>query len=63
MTSSSSFTCSVDGCKRAVTCLCRHCQNDVCSKHFNEHQVEVNNELIPLTDRLNERETIFFFFY
>lgn len=46
--------CSIDGCKRAVTCLCRHCQKDVCSKHFNEHQIQVNNELIPITDRLNE---------
>jgi hypothetical protein len=46
--------CSVDGCKRAVACLCRHCDKDVCSKHFNEHQIEVNNELIPIADRLNE---------
>jgi hypothetical protein len=55
--------CSVDGCKRAVTCLCRHCQKDVCAKHFNEHQSEVNNQLIPVTDRLNEcnkQKQIFF---
>lgn len=47
-------TCSIEGCKRAVTCLCRHCDQDVCSKHFNEHQTEVNNQLIPFADRLNE---------
>ncbi len=57
--SSSAFVCSIDGCKRAVTCLCRHCQKDVCSKHFNEHQIQVNNELIPVTDRLNECESHF----
>ncbi len=38
--------CSIDGCKRAVACLCRQCQKDVCSKHF--------NELISIIDRLNE---------
>jgi hypothetical protein len=51
---SSLLICSVDGCKRAVTCLCRHCQKDVCAKHFNEHQIQVNDQLIPVTDRLNE---------
>ncbi len=56
-------TCSIDGCKRAVTCLCRHCQKDVCSKHFNEHQIQVNNELIPITDRLNECKKYFFRYF
>ncbi len=49
--------CSIEGCKRAVSCLCRHCQKNVCAKHFNEHQSEVNNQLIPVTDRLNECKT------
>jgi DNA repair exonuclease SbcCD ATPase subunit len=53
-------SCSVDGCKRSIACLCRHCEKDVCSKHFNEHQIEVNNELIPITDRLNECKDLFF---
>jgi len=64
MTAASSpppIICSMDGCKRAVTCLCRHCQKDVCSKHFNEHQIQVNNELIPITDRLNECKNLVLF--
>ncbi|CAF1046557.1 unnamed protein product [Rotaria sordida] len=51
---SSSLVCSIDGCKRPITCLCHHCQKNLCSKHFNEHQIQVNNELIPMTDCLNE---------
>ena len=52
--------CSIDGCKRAITCLCRHCEQDVCKKHFNEHQTEVDNQLIPIADRLNECRVVFF---
>ncbi|CAM4762755.1 unnamed protein product [Rotaria magnacalcarata] len=52
--SSSSSVCSMKGCKKSVTCLCHHCQKNVCSKHFNEHQSQVNDELIPMADRLNE---------
>lgn len=52
----SMMICSVEGCKRAVACLCRHCQANVCVKHFNEHQNQVNEQLIPFTDRLNERK-------
>ena len=55
-------TCTLDDCKRAVVCLCRHCQQDVCLKHFNEHQSEVNNELLRVTDSLNERMKFYFDF-
>ncbi|CAF0932694.1 unnamed protein product [Adineta ricciae] len=47
-------SCAVDGCKKPVACLCHHCKENVCSKHFNEHQTQVLNELGPLSDRLNE---------
>ena len=49
-----SSICSVNNCKRASACLCLHCDQKVCSKHFNDHQTEVNNELIPLVDRVNQ---------
>jgi hypothetical protein len=52
--------CSINGCKRAATCLCHHCKKNVCAKHFNEHQTQINDELLPLTDRLNQRKTILF---
>ena len=57
----STTICAVNDCKRAATCLCHHCENNVCSKHFNEHQAQINNELLPLTDRLNERKDILLF--
>ncbi len=53
---SSSLACSIDDCKRAAKCLCHHCNKNVCSRHFTEHQLQINNELVPLTDRLNERK-------
>ncbi len=57
----STAICSINDCKRAATCLCHHCKKNVCSKHFNEHQAQINNELFPLTDRLNERNNVFIF--
>ncbi|UJR25245.1 hypothetical protein I4U23_006597 [Adineta vaga] len=50
--------CSIQDCKRAATCLCLHCEKNICSKHFNEHQMEIYNELLPLSDRLNELKMI-----
>ena len=56
----SALTCSVQDCKRAATCLCLHCNEKVCSKHFNEHLIEINNELLPLTDRINQCKRFIF---
>jgi hypothetical protein len=52
------MTCSIDACQRAAACLCRHCQKNVCVKHFSEHQEEVNKRLLPFVDRLNTRKTV-----
>jgi hypothetical protein len=54
--------CSIRDCKRAATCLCHHCHQNVCFKHLSEHQVQINNELLPLTDRLNERKRFSYLF-
>ena len=53
-----SSTSTIKGCKRAAICLCRHCDKDICLKHLQEHQAQVNNELVPLTGQLNERERL-----
>jgi hypothetical protein len=52
----SALVCAIGDCKRAAICLCHHCCQNVCFKHLGEHQEEINKELIPLTDRLNERK-------
>ena len=52
--------CQIDQCERSVACLCRHCHRDLCFKHFAEHQKQMNDQLILLADRLNQREIFFF---
>ncbi|CAF1001086.1 unnamed protein product [Didymodactylos carnosus] len=54
---SSSKQCEIIECKRTAATLCRHCNKDVCKKHFIEHADSLNDELHPLTDQINELTT------
>ncbi|CAF1220732.1 unnamed protein product, partial [Didymodactylos carnosus] len=46
--------CEAADCKRLAAALCHHCDHHVCPKHFNEHIRLIQDELHPLTDRINE---------
>ncbi|CAF1587783.1 unnamed protein product, partial [Didymodactylos carnosus] len=46
--------CEIDECKRNIAALCRHCNKDVCNKHFNEHSEALRTEIYPITDQINE---------
>ncbi|CAF1378268.1 unnamed protein product [Didymodactylos carnosus] len=46
--------CEIGECKRNIAALCRHCNKDVCKKHFNEHLEALKREIYPITDQINE---------
>jgi hypothetical protein len=47
-------SCEIESCQRISATLCRHCNKNVCRRHFDEHADQLLQELDPLGDCINE---------
>ncbi|CAF0978635.1 unnamed protein product [Didymodactylos carnosus] len=47
-------SCEIESCHRISATLCRHCNKNVCRRHFDEHADQLLQELNPLVDSFNE---------